>query len=100
MSMMTIPERATPYAERLDVLHELLPALARALDVRDVFRQLSDVATRIIPHDEANLLLLADDGAGFRLYATTGDGAEEAPPQHPCSALHDLPHPPLPGDLP
>jgi transcriptional regulator with GAF, ATPase, and Fis domain len=100
MSMMTIPERPTPDTERLDVLHELLPALARALDVRDVFRQLSDVATRIIPHDEANLLLLADDGTGFRLYATTADGAEEAPPEHACSAVHDLTQPAVHGDIP
>ena len=53
----------------------LLPALARALDVRDVFQHLSTVASRIVPHDEANLALVTDDGSQFRLYASTSDGA-------------------------
>jgi len=44
---------------RTDGFHDLLPALARGLDVRDIFRQLSDVAVRIVPHDEAALLLTA-----------------------------------------
>ena len=39
--------------DQLDAFHELLPTLARALDVRDIFQQLSTVASRIVPHDEA-----------------------------------------------
>jgi hypothetical protein len=46
---------APPETADLDAFHDLLPTLARALDVRDVFRHLSAVADRIVPHDEANL---------------------------------------------
>jgi transcriptional regulator with GAF, ATPase, and Fis domain len=61
----------------LDAFHDLLPTLARALDVREVFQHLSVVAARIVPHDEANLALLTEDGTHFRLFASTGDGAPE-----------------------
>src|SRR6478752_2308106 len=67
-----------PYdIDQLDAFHELLPALARALDVRDIFHHLSTIAGRIVPHDEANLALLTDDGSQFRLYASTRDGAPQ-----------------------
>ena len=62
---------------RLEAFHELLPTIARALDVRDVFRHLSAVADRIVPHDEANLALLTEDGERFRLFASTADGPPE-----------------------
>jgi hypothetical protein len=47
---------------QLDAFHARLPALANSLDIRDVLQHLSEVASRIVPHDEANLLLLAEDG--------------------------------------
>jgi len=62
---------------RLEAFHELLPTIARALDVRDVFRHLSAVADRIVPHDEANLALLTEDGEHFRLFASTAEGPPE-----------------------
>jgi two-component system NtrC family response regulator len=58
-----------------DAYHDLLPALARGLDVREIFRQLSDVAARIVPHDEANLLLQKPDGR-FEMFASTGSTRE------------------------
>ena len=61
----------------LEAFHDLLPALARGLDVREVFQHLSMVAARIVPHDEANLAVLTEDGTHFRLFASTGDGAPE-----------------------
>ena len=64
-------------AGRMDVFHELLSTLAGVLDVRDVFQRLSAVAARVIPHDEADLALLAEDGAHFRLYASTRAGEPE-----------------------
>jgi transcriptional regulator with GAF, ATPase, and Fis domain len=70
-------EPATTDLNQLDAFHALLPALAGALDVRDVFQHLSAVASRIVPHDEANLVLATDDGAQFRLYASTREGAPE-----------------------
>jgi transcriptional regulator with GAF, ATPase, and Fis domain len=69
---------------KLDAFHALLPALAQALDVRDVFQHLSAVASRIVPHDEANLALATDDGSHYRLYASTG----RPDPQLVCRGDH------------
>ena len=70
---------AEPQADlnKLDAFHALLPALAEALDVRDIFQHLSAVAARIVPHDEANLALATDDGSQYRLYASTRVGDPE-----------------------
>src|SRR5260221_14180145 len=69
-----------------DAFHELLVTLAGALDIRDVFRRLSAVAARVLPHNEANLALLTEDGARYRLYASTRDGEPElvCPGEHPA----------------
>ena len=75
--MTTMAEPATTDLSQLDAFHALLPALAGALDVRDVFQHLSAVASRIVPHDEANLALATDDGTQYRLYASTREGAPE-----------------------
>ena len=75
MTMMAEP--ATTDLTQLDAFHALLPALASALDIRDVFQQLSAVASQIVPHDEANLALAADEGTQFRLNASTREGAPE-----------------------
>ena len=76
--------------QRLEAFQDLLPALARALDVRDIFQHLSDVASRIVPHDEANLALLTEDGSQFRLYASTRSGGPEVICREKgCSALGD-----------
>ena len=70
-------EPATADLNQLDAFHALLPELARALDVREVFQHLSAVAARIVPHDEANLALVTDDGSHYRLYASTMRGDPE-----------------------
>jgi transcriptional regulator with GAF, ATPase, and Fis domain len=72
MTMMA--EQTTAPLDQLDAFDALLPALARALDVRDAFQQLSAVASRIVPHDEASLALVTDDKSQFRLYASTHPG--------------------------
>ena len=62
---MTIPaDFGSAALERLDGFHALLPALARGLDVREIFQHLSTIASVVLPHDEADLLLLTDDGLG------------------------------------
>jgi hypothetical protein len=76
--------------ERLEAFHDLLPTLARALDVRDVFDHLSVAAARIVPHDEANLALLTDDGSRFRMLASTSDGAPELLCREDRCILRDL----------
>jgi transcriptional regulator with GAF, ATPase, and Fis domain len=65
------------YIDQLEAFHDLLPTLARGLDVRDIFEHLSVAASRIVAHDEANLALLTDDGSQFRLYASTRDGVPQ-----------------------
>src|SRR6267142_5002653 len=75
--MTTMAEPETTDLNQLDAFHALLPALAGALDIRDVFQQLSAAASRIVPHDEANLALATDDGTQYRLYASTREGAPE-----------------------
>ncbi len=75
--MTPMAEPATTDLDQLDAFHALLPALAGALDIRDVFQHLSAVASRIVPHDEANLVLATDDGTQYRLYASTREGAPE-----------------------
>jgi transcriptional regulator with GAF, ATPase, and Fis domain len=92
----TVVEIADPVSREASVaeaFHDLLPTLARALDVREVFQHLSAVAVRIVPHDEANLALLTDDGTRFRLFASTGDGVPELLCREDRCFLRDLSQP-------
>src|SRR5438445_4719991 len=75
--MTTIDFRSPPAVGQVDPFQDLLPILARGLDVHDIFQQLSLFASRVVPHDEANLAVLTEDGAGVQLYATTAQGAAE-----------------------
>jgi transcriptional regulator with GAF, ATPase, and Fis domain len=58
--------------ERRDALERLLPALARSLDVREVFEQVSHVAQAVIPHDYVSLGRLSEDRRSVRLIARFG----------------------------
>jgi transcriptional regulator with GAF, ATPase, and Fis domain len=82
-----MPEGAGDDLGQLDAFRDLLPALARGLDVRDIFRQLSDVAVRIVPHDEATLLLQKPDGH-FEMFASTGTPREIVCRHDPVDALN------------
>jgi transcriptional regulator with GAF, ATPase, and Fis domain len=84
-------ESASTAPYQVDTFHELLSTLASALDVRDVFRRLSAVATRIVPHDEANLARLTEDGTQFRVFASTRNGE----PELVCAGTHFLVRDPL-----
>jgi transcriptional regulator with GAF, ATPase, and Fis domain len=57
-------------SNRIVALDDLLPILARALDVRELFAQLSAIASRAIPHDEAHIALFTPDGEHLRLLAS------------------------------
>src|ERR1700680_2623339 len=72
--------------ERLHAFQDLLRALGGTLDVKSVFRQVSRIATRIIPHDEAALALRTEDGTKFRLFASTQD---DGAPRLLCAGEHD-----------
>ena len=54
-------------------LEALGPALASALDVREVFDQVSAIARNVIPHEKMTLGLLSDDRTENRLWAVAGD---------------------------
>mgnify|MGYP003591792079 CR=1 FL=1 len=54
-------------------LEALGPALASALDVRDVFDQVSAIARRVLPHEKMTLGLLSEDRTENRLWAVAGD---------------------------
>jgi transcriptional regulator with GAF, ATPase, and Fis domain len=71
--------------DRRSAFQDLLRALGGTLDVRSVFRQVSRIATRIIPHDEAALALLTEDGGKFRLFASTQD---DGAPRLLCQGEH------------
>jgi transcriptional regulator with GAF, ATPase, and Fis domain len=58
------------------VFDDLLPIVSGKLPVRELFQHLSAVICRIVPHDEAQLILLSEDGSRYR-YARTPDSASE-----------------------
>src|SRR5262249_36465649 len=60
---------------------------------------LTRVAGHIVPHDEANLLLLTDDGCGFEEFITGHDERPVMSPTHPCP-LRNLMEPQLLNDIP
>jgi transcriptional regulator with PAS, ATPase and Fis domain len=98
--MTTMAEPAMSDLIQLDAFHALLPALAGSLDIRDVFQRLSEVASRIVPHDEANLLLATGDGAQYRLYASTRDGAPELVCREDHCVLREPPQARLISEIP
>ncbi len=54
-------------------LEALAPARASALDVRQVFDQVSAIARRVLPHDRMTLGLLSEDRTENRIWAVSGD---------------------------
>ena len=63
-------------------LQGLLPTLARALDVRQVFKQVSEITQDVIPHEMLVLSVLRPDGTSVGTHALL-----------PCGKLEDLPPP-------
>ena len=56
---------------RNEILRSLLPTLAQALDVREVFRQIAAVAREVIPHELLELGVLSDDRERGQVYAVS-----------------------------
>jgi len=63
------PEAREGRLTRIDALSGVLPALTGALDLRDVFDQLSTIARRALPHDSSFVLIISDDRRRVRLHA-------------------------------
>jgi two-component system response regulator AtoC len=75
---------------RAVALDALLPALAQALDVRQVFSQVSQITQDVIPHDLLVLSLLRPDGTSVGTQALLPDGKVEdlLPPNPDLVALY------------
>jgi hypothetical protein len=63
-----VATRIETKSQPLEAFHGLLPTLASTLDAAGVFQHL---AACILPHDEANLALLTEDGTQFHEYRRT-----------------------------
>jgi transcriptional regulator with GAF, ATPase, and Fis domain len=69
--------RAEALRERsanLEVLEQLLDTLAGALDIRDVFGRISDIARKVLPHDAMSIPIILDDPPRLRVHALSGFG--------------------------
>ncbi len=64
---------------RSEALEALLPMLSKALDIREVFDQLSAAVGGILPHDRMALGLLSKDRKTIRIHAYTGDRVPDMP---------------------
>ncbi len=64
---------------RSEALEALLPTLSKALDIREVFDQLSVAVGGILPHDRMALGLFSEDRKTIRIHAYTGDRVPDMP---------------------
>ena len=71
LARATRPGFSLDDARRSRALTLLVQTLAHALDVREIFSQLSVAARAIVHHDEAVLALFDETGTRLRLYAST-----------------------------
>ena len=63
--------------ERIDTLDRLLHTMAEALDIRDIFAEVSASVRGGLPHDILALTSWAEDGKSFRVYAMTGERVDD-----------------------
>src|SRR5215471_2714865 len=64
---------------RSEALEAMLPMLSKALDIREVFDQLSAAVGEILPHDRMALGLYTEDRKAVRIHAYTGDRVPDMP---------------------
>ena len=64
---------------RGEALEALLPTLSKALDIREVFDQLSTAVGPILPHDRMALGLFTEDRKSVRIHAYSGDRIPDMP---------------------
>jgi hypothetical protein len=69
------PEERLMTLTRLEQAAELIPALLRVLDVRDVIERLSATAKKALPHHLLLLNLFSEDLSTFTVYARSDQGA-------------------------
>jgi transcriptional regulator with GAF, ATPase, and Fis domain len=66
---------------RLDAIDSLLPALARTLDVRGIFDNVSEIVQPVLPHDRLILTSLSPDGREMVVEAMSGEPLAKMPPR-------------------
>jgi transcriptional regulator with GAF, ATPase, and Fis domain len=78
------------HGRRALALEALLPTLARALDIREVFQQVSEITQGVISHDLLVLSLLRPDGTsvGTRALLPGGELEDLPPPNTDLVALY------------
>jgi len=81
--------------DQVDPFEDLLPTLARGLDVGTVFQRLSTAASPILPHDKAALAVLSDPEGDGQLYVVTSGNAAEVRRLEPPAAIADATGPRL-----
>src|SRR5262245_16308852 len=64
---------------RHDALEALLPAIAEALDVREVFPRLSALIQGVIPHVTVSMALVTPDGGGVKVHVASNWDTGELP---------------------
>jgi transcriptional regulator with GAF, ATPase, and Fis domain len=74
--------------ERQQVFDELLATVSSKSDARELFQHLIAAIGRIVPSDEAQLVLLTEDGSPY-LYARTPDGGPEGTTRKPAATNFD-----------
>jgi transcriptional regulator with GAF, ATPase, and Fis domain len=80
--------------EQVSVFDEMLAALSRTGDVRELFQQLTAVLAPIVPHDEARLVLRDTDGSAY-LYSRTLDHVSEGIADDVAAAMLETTEPQL-----
>jgi transcriptional regulator with GAF, ATPase, and Fis domain len=68
-----LAEQERDRRRRQEALAPLLPALATALDIRTIFKELSRITQDVIPHDNVTLGLYTEDRRGLRIHAISED---------------------------
>ena len=76
-------------SQGLSMVDSLLAAVSRKSDVRDVFQHLSAAVCRIIPYDEAQLVLLTEDGSLHRYDRTLDGPCQVSAVTSPATILDD-----------
>jgi transcriptional regulator with GAF, ATPase, and Fis domain len=70
---------------RLEALADLLPILAQALDVREIFPHILRVTRTVLPHDTLGIALLDADRTTVHIHALSSDVGFEAPDAFPVT---------------
>ena len=65
--------------QRRDALEGLLPAIADALDVRQVFPRLLSLVQNVIPHVTVSIALLTPDRGGVKIHVASNYSVSELP---------------------